>query len=165
MSILRLTHVVVHHSLTKDSETVSWNAIRQYHTARPPVGLGWKDIGYHFGVERIGPRVEALRGRPLTMEGAHTKEAGMNRAGIGVCVVGNFDAVAPEEDVWGTTVSLVRDLCEAFTIPVGHVIGHREAGLMAGFDWRKGQFKTCPGRMFDMDAFRQAVELAIRTAA
>ena len=122
-------YIIIHHSLTKDSGTVSWGAIREYHTR----ALGWRDIGYHFGIEFIGNRYETLLGRLWNQEGAHT--VGMNARSIGICVVGNFD-IDPATDalkqVLGPLLEAVRD---AFNIPGANVKGHCEYAP-----------KTCPGR-------------------
>ena len=87
------SHLVVHHSLTADSGTVSWQAIRRYHTETN----GWRAIGYHLGVEQIGDRYEMLAGRPLTFSAAAAKEQRMNHIGIHVCFVGNFDERPPDD--------------------------------------------------------------------
>jgi hypothetical protein len=150
-------YVVVHHSLTKDGLVVDWEAIRRYHIETN----GWSDIGYHHGLERVGSAIVVQVGRPEFMPGAHCKEAGMNGRSIGICVVGNFDLAPPDLEM----LKALRDICFAvmvnYAIPVGNVIGHRDAGLMAGFDWRKGQYKTCPGRLFPMEALRSLISGAI----
>lgn len=154
-------YVVIHHSLTKDSGTVSWGAIRDWHTGvHPRSPYKWTDIGYHFGIERAGGTngaggwYEILFGRLPHESGAHAKELGLNHKSLGVCLVGNFDLAPPPVDQWRKAVRFVRWLCGQFRTPVGHVLGHREVGLRAGFDWRQGQYKTCPGKLFDMDKFR-----------
>ena len=146
-------YIVVHHSHTPDGRTLSWEAIRKYHIETN----GWHDIGYHKGVELVKDKVIVLQGRPDNMVGAHAKELGMNSKSIGICVVGNYDEVEPDED----HLNVLKQLCFAYMvnykIPVDKIIGHREVGKMAGFDWTKGQYKSCPGRKFDMDAFRARV--------
>ena len=144
------THIIIHHSLTRDSETVSWGAIRRHHTQT----LGWTNIGYHMGIERIGDYYEVLMGRMPNQRGAHTREFGMNRLGLGICLVGNFDEIESPIEQFTKALELVRYQMDLLGIPRQNVLGHREVGLMAGYDWQKGQYKTCPGRLFDMDRFR-----------
>jgi len=52
---------------------------------------------------------------------------------------------------------LVRSLQKVYMIPNDRVLGHREAGMMDGLDWTKGQFKSCPGKNFSMDRFRENI--------
>jgi len=147
-------YILLHHSLTADSGTVSWGAIRRYHMD-PNGPYRMRDVGYHWGVEMVNDYYEILVGRTLTETGAHCKEATMNRRGIGICLVGDFDAAPPPEKQVERAVRLVSWLMEEFRIPRERVVGHRDAGLMVGMDWQKGQYKTCPGRMFSMEHFRE----------
>lgn len=131
--------IILHHSLTKDSGTVSWQAIRKYHC----IDLGWSDIGYHYGIEKVNDRYEILLGRMLSIQGAHTKEA--NKNSIGICMVGNFDDTQVSFAQWLLCLKLVKDLLITFNIPCNAVYGHNE--------FNPG--KTCPGRYWDMQAFRK----------
>lgn len=152
-----ITHVVVHHSLTQDGQTVDWDAIARYHTAPPPAGHGWLAIGYHLGIERHAGRITVHRGRPFDMPGAHCVEARMNQVSLGVCIVGNYDLAAPDAAIWEHAAIVVGAVARIFDVPAQRIIGHREAGALAGFNWKiPGQYKSCPGRLFDMDAFRTA---------
>jgi hypothetical protein len=128
---------MIHHSLTKDGETVSWGAIRRYHVET----LKWLDIGYHFGVELVGDDYEVLVGRPLTMQGAHCYQEGMNRVAIGVCCVGNYDEGPPPEEMLRILGrSLIAPLMEIFDIPERSIVFHRDFAQ-----------KSCPGEKFTND--------------
>lgn len=146
-------HIIIHHSLTKDGTVADWDAIRRYHREVN----GWSDIGYHYGIERVGKGILLQIGRPESQPGAHTKEMHMNSKSLGICVVGNFDLAPPGLEIMRFLAEIVKRKVAEYGIPVSAILGHREVGAMAGFDWRKGQYKTCPGRHFNMDLLRQMV--------
>lgn len=132
-------HIIIHHSLTADGETVSWGAIRKYHKS-----LGWSDIGYHFGIETIGDHDEILIGRMSDANGAHCKQQMMNTRSIGICVVGNFDLAAPSEEKMSLLIRLVKYLQGIYKIPVESVKRHNEFA----------SYKSCPGLLFPWNNFK-----------
>ena len=136
----QIEFIILHHSLTEDSGTVSWRAIRHYHTKT----LGWSDVGYHFGLERVRDEIEVFVGRPLNKVGAHCRDAGMNYKSLGICFVGNFDIVDVPKEMWDRGVHLVSGLCSSFSIPIKNVKGHRDYAS-----------KSCPGHWFDLEQFRR----------
>ncbi len=152
-----LTHIVVHHSLSADGPLPNVGAVREFHKSQ-----GWREVGYHYLVELLGKHYEIVVGRPLAMPGAHCTHGRMNERSIGICLIGDFDKAPPPPAQWDRAVYFVADQCEAYNIPADHVIGHREAGAMDGFDWRAGEFKSCPGKFFDTGVFRAAVGAALR---
>ncbi len=141
----RPTDLVIHHSKTKDGKTVSWSAIRRYHMTSPR--LRWSDVGYHWGVELVYDRYEILLGRLSNVQGAHCRAGGMNRVSLGLCVIGDFDKDRPSQEQFDLAANVSSWICQVLWIPVENVKGHRE----------HDSGKTCPGLLFDMDAFRVRV--------
>ena len=156
-------YIIIHHSLTKDNKTVSWNAIRKYHMsyayngeiisparAIDLIGEGkaikkpWSDIGYHYGIELVGEKYEILIGRMMNETGAHCIQQGMNSKSIGICCIGNFDANLVPEEQWKLCINLVRSLVDVLRLSKDCVYGHREFA----------SYKNCPGNNFDLDYFR-----------
>lgn len=164
----RWSHVIVHHSLTGDRLNTDTVAIRRFHTSFRQGGdiiseqdyydkqeagesglvRPWKDIGYHWLVEKLSDGIPTLiQGRSMMMHGAHCREQGMNRRGIGLCVIGNFDLAPPPEAVFEKAADSVSYLCRMYRIPIENVHGHRDFST----------YKSCPGNKFDMDYFRERV--------
>jgi len=138
-------YIMIHHSLTKDGQVVDWEAIRKYHIRV----RGWKDIGYHFGIENIKRYNQVQVGRGLDEFGSHCKHNKMNERAIGICVVGDYDIIAPESDqLIFLARALVVPLMRRFHIPLKNVIGHRDINPQ----------KTCPGKMFSIAVLRMCCE-------
>ena len=112
-------------------------------------------------IEKVDDYYEILMGRPMDMFGAHTREMRMNRRGIGICFVGNYDPLAPNEQMLERGDELIEWLMDLYDIPPDKILGHREVGLLAGFNWQKmtangkPEFKSCPGTSFNMKEFRK----------
>lgn len=139
-STLDWTHIMIHHSLTKDSGTVSWGAIDRYHTEN----LGMDEIGYHFGLELVGEYHRICVGRTLAKHGAHCPP--MNRKAIGVCVVGNYDITKVKFEQYWWLAILCRWLISEFKIPLENIVEHKDYAS-----------KSCPGKLFDIDKLKKQI--------
>jgi len=142
----RWRYIVVHHSA---SASGSARSINDYHTNV----RGWSNgLGYHFvigngtatpdGFIEVGPRWAKQ------LHGAHAKSPGdrMNRTGIGICLVGNFEETHPTDAQMQALVELVRRLQRRYNIPSRNVIGHRD--VIEGYT-------VCPGRNFSLERLRE----------
>lgn len=119
----------------KDTSAQRVAAIKSMHTDPKPKGRGWRDIGYHWLIDRDGT---ILPGRPETQIGAHVE--GHNRGTIGVSLFGGQTSrhrdpfgrnFTPEQE--RALIDVISDLC------------HR-----ANIEWIKGHNqvdagKACPG--------------------
>jgi hypothetical protein len=131
--------VIIHHSKTRDSGTVSWGAIRRYHT----VDLGWSDIGYHAGIEYARDAYECMVGRPFTRNGGHTR--GHNNNTLGFCFVGDYDIDYPSDE-------MLEIACQRVLVPWMWQFGLTPRDLWAHRDFAQ---KSCPGDRFEMDRLKR----------
>ena len=130
--------IIIHHSLTKDGATVSWGAIRRWHTEHH----GWVDIGYHAGIELVYTEYEIFYGRPWDAPGSHT--IGQNSISLGFIFVGNYDLIEPTDKMLETSAKLLKLWMRLYDIPKHRIYRHH--------DFAKD--RTCPGSKFDMNKLR-----------
>lgn len=173
--------IVIHHSASPDGPARDWDGIVKYHTSyriefntvtkeeferRLAAHDGkvfqkpWLDVGYHAGTELVNGEPVFRWGRPLSMVGAHAGVEGVsnkfNEEFLGICCIGNYDTISPEPALWDFNIRVTKVLMEAFEIPADQVIGHREVFDRLGVPRQK----TCPGKCWNMDLFRQMLRVA-----
>lgn len=138
------THIMVHHSLTKDGSTVSWKAIERFHVETN----GWNDIGYHAGVELTNDGVVSMLGRDWTKQAAACPQGLMNVRALHVCVVGDYDLIAPsDEHLWVLVGRVIMPWMHLFNIPAENIVGHHDFNPE----------KSCPGKFFSLEKVRSLV--------
>jgi len=141
MKMLPRTHIMLHHSLTRDGKTVSWGGIRRHHLET----RGLDAIGYHYGVEMVGDHYEVMLGRSEIDAAVACPEDEMNACALHVCCVGNFDDAPPSRAMLEVLVELViLPAMVEYGIPPERIIGHNDADST----------RTCPGSQFDLDVVR-----------
>ena len=152
-----IEYLILHIS---DSSWGSVEAIRTWHTDPPPLGRGWRDIGYHYIIGNAYPTYEDYLHRRPKVEtdgsiwpgrdtdhdgdideeiGAHA--LGYNSKSLGVCFVSKDGLLTGLQVRAG--LGLCTMLMNRYGVPVEKVIGHTETGNTS---------KPCP--VFDCGYFR-----------
>tara|TARA_R110000796_G_scaffold137669_1_gene253786 strand:+ start:1729 stop:2133 length:405 start_codon:yes stop_codon:yes gene_type:complete len=114
----KINKIIIHCSATPEGRDVSPEEIKRWHVEE----RGWSDVGYHFIITIDGV---VHSGRPLEIQGAHTK--GHNSESIGVCYVGGMDKemkYAKDTRTEEQKESLVNLICELKDIYDCKVYGH-----------------------------------------
>lgn len=145
--------ILIHHSASADHGTLKdFDAIKRWHVEHN----GWRDIGYHWVIERVNGKLVATHGRKESEKGAHCP--GQNSKAIGVCVVGNFDVETPSQELYEFVADICLDIMQRNKIPVDEVKAHRDFYATA-----------CPGANFSMlklrDLIREREKMAFKDIA
>lgn len=135
-------YIIIHHSAT---DTGSSQAFNTAHLKK-----GWKGVGYHFIIDngtagKSDGQIETTPRWIKQQSGAHTKAAGMNDKGIGICLVGNFSEDTVSREQMDSLVYLAAKLSEYYNIPESRILGH---GQVVGAN------TECPGKRFPWKRFK-----------
>jgi N-acetylmuramoyl-L-alanine amidase len=130
-------YIIVHHT-----EEIDWdiNKTHKFHQDH----RGWSGIGYNFFIEENG---EIIKGRGYHV-GAQAYS--YNQKSIGICLAGNFDIQTPSIEQLKSLSKLCIFLLDQYNISTTQILGHRELN---------GITKSCPGKNFNMDQFRESIKI------
>jgi hypothetical protein len=120
-------YIVVHHSATTSG---SVDSIHEEHRRRKDAaGNPWLGIGYHFVIGN-GNGMDDGFAEPTfrwkqQLHGAHCGNAQYNGAGIGICLIGNFEDNPPTARQRRSLIRLIRYLSVRYEIGQAAIIGHK----------------------------------------
>lgn len=131
------TGICIHHSKTKDTETVSTTAIRRVQMAE----MGFDEIAYTMIIEDVAGEMRIYTGRPSFLQGAHEKT--LNRSHLSICLIGDYDKKVPEDR---KIEAVIRGCLSLMLmnpqIRPENVTFHNEHNP-----------KSCPGKLFPREGF------------
>jgi hypothetical protein len=139
------TKIFVHHTGGTDKNPLEDTShhtaaiIKNWHVN----GLKWRDIGYHWVIEKDGKRVA---GRPETMSAAAA--VGYNDTAIHIVLSGNFDLTLPTQAQTDELTQLLTEIVERYdAIDIDDIEPHRTVAN-----------KTCYGRRLSDDWARNLLK-------
>lgn len=141
-------YIIIHHSATDEGSAMYFNTVHH-------IRGFWKGLGYHFVIDngtkgKLDGQIEVAPRWLKQQDGSHCKAAGMNRKGIGICLVGNFSKETVTEEQMKSLVYLVNLLRDYYNIPVENILGHGQVS---------GARTECPGKGFPWKEFYKRIKL------
>jgi len=136
----QITEIIIHCTATQanwwhDKATSAKVAeVKRWHTLKPPHGRGWRDIGYHFLIDRDGT---VAKGRPIEEDGAHV--LGRNKGTIGISLFGGHGSA--ETDDFSDHFTIAQD--KALRKLIADL--HKRFGKVAVTGHNQYAAKACPG--------------------
>ena len=122
---MKVDYIIIHHTGAEEKNAAQ---VKRYH-----LGLGWRDIGYHFVIERSGLIVAGRTG-----QGAHCTANDMNTHSIGIALIGDFTKREPTKEQLDSLFILISREGLKYDIPCEKILGHKEV---------KGASTACPGNL------------------
>jgi hypothetical protein len=131
--------IVLHHSATTGGSVESIDAAHR--RRRDSAGNPWLGIGYHFvvgnGHSMPDGEVQSTFRWKRQLAGAHAGHRDQNEHGIGICLIGDFEAAPPTEKQLAALEALLKLLADRYAITRTHVLRHQDVHAT-----------LCPGRLF-----------------
>ena len=136
------TRVTIHHSGDARAYTrtaaqdvaASSRAIQRSHQGE----RGWGDIGYHLVIDPVG---RIWEGRESVFVGAHAGSAELNRANLGIVLLGNFEKQRPTPAQLSRLEAILDVLQDLCAIEPSEIHSHNEIRTAAGLAGT-----LCPGK-------------------
>ncbi|NQS90438.1 N-acetylmuramoyl-L-alanine amidase [Patescibacteria group bacterium] len=141
-------YIIIHHSATDEGSAL------HFHIAHHLRGFK-RGLGYHFVIDN-GTRgkedghIEVSPRWLKQLDGAHCKASGMNKKGIGICLVGNFNKERISKKQMDSLLYLVNCLRKHYKIPLKNIMGHNQVF---------GARTECPGKNFPLSEFKKQLKV------
>jgi hypothetical protein len=125
-SNLPIVRITIHCTDTPEGQPRTVEQIRAFHTAPPPVGRGWDDIGYHY---LIGLQGEIGLGRKEETIPAAVQ--GYNKGMLAIAYVGGMGKDGSAKDTRTdkqkeAMARLVHLIARKHGLPASAIYGHRD---------------------------------------
>lgn len=144
----RWKRIVIHHSATPVDDALN---MHQVHLKQRRMKNG---LAYHFvisnGSRKASDGEIYIGGRwKKQLDGGHMKQSSLNKTGIGICLIGNFELGPPTSKQLNSLEALCRHLMKNCRIPYSSVTTHK---LL------HPNHTKCPGKCFSLPAFVQRIK-------